>query len=346
MDFQSPTRNEPTPFSGHPPGPPSVTTNPIPVSVGPITPLAPTISPPAPAPPPPQPEPPTPPRKRRRKRHWIRNTLIVLAIFPLFTQGVAFAVQAGYTPPTTAYMLQSKEPVTYEYVELEHISRYMIGATIAHEDQRLGPRAGGFEWADLWARAEAHFAGKDDPSGSTIPQQLLKNMYLWEDPNAARKGIEAVLATQYAYTLDDQRMLELYLNYAQFGPGLYGICAASWYYFNTPPWAMYEYHTWQLQGILPLPSLVRRAPEGGIDLSPASHPKVRDLVNGAANVWLPLQLSWLGGWEGAAGTIGITDLANDHADKRTEANSCSTMPQSVKDRLDAEAVNPRPQPPW
>lgn len=347
MDFQTPTRIEPVAFEGlRPAGSPPVTVTPLPPS-GMTEPLAPRpASPPpapSPAPPPAGPEAQPPAKKKRRKLRWLWRTLAVLLAPVLVLQILAFAIVAGFTPSRTAYMFQSKHGVIYEYVDLDHISRFMVAATIAHEDQQLGSRAGAFDWEDLMARAEAYRRGEPDPSGSTIPQQLLKNIFLWEErenPTAIRKALEAGLSTQFSYTLSDQRMLELYLNYAQFGPGLYGICAASWYYFDTPPWAMYEYNTWQLQGVLPLPDLVRRAPQGGgIDLGPDAHPEVKNLVNGAANVWLTRQLEGMGGMKAAIATVGITDMASDHAGQRGK-DSCSTMPQSVRDRLDAEAKNP------
>ncbi len=322
-----------------------------PVTVSPLPP--PGIT--EPFPPPPTFPPPSPPAQqpgteipeKKKKRRWLWRALAVLLTPVVLLQAYAFIIQAGFTPPRTAYMLQSKDPVIYEYVSLEHISRYVVAAAIAHEDQQLGPRAGAFDWEELMARAEAHRRGEPDPSGSTIPQQLLKNMFLWEErenPTAFRKGLEAALATQFSYTLDDQRMLELYLNYAQFGPGLYGICAASWYYFNTPPWAMYEYHAWQLMGVLPLPDLVRRAPDGGIYLGHDAHLRVKDYVNGAANVWLTRQLAGMGGWRAAVATVGITDTAADNEDRRNNKDACSTMPPSVRDRLAREAVSP-PAPP-
>jgi monofunctional biosynthetic peptidoglycan transglycosylase len=236
-------------------------------------------------------------------------------------------------------MLQSKEPVVYQFVSLDHMSRFLLASTIAHEDEQLGSRAGAFDWADLQARAEAFMRGEPDPSGSTIPQQLVKNMFLWEErenPTAVRKALEAGLATQYAFTLDDKRVLELYLNYAQFGPGLYGACAASWYYFDTPPWNMTEYQSAQLMGVLPLPDLVRRAPQGGIDLGPNANRKAWDLINGAANVWVPQQLEGMGGWQAAVATVGITDTASDHSDTLGNEDACSTMPDSVKKRLTAD----------
>lgn len=88
--------------------------------------------------------------------------------------------------------------------------------------------------------------------------------------------------------------MELYLNYAQSGPHLYGVFAASWYYFKRAPSVMTEEESAELMGVLPLPDLVRRAPHGGIDLSENASPAVWDLVNGAKNVWVPQQIAGRG----------------------------------------------------
>ena len=291
----------------------------------------------------PEPEqarPPVPPGgqpRKRSKRKWRRKLALALIAPLVLIQIIAFMFSMGMTPPRTAYMLEAGEPNVYEFVSINHMSRHLLAATIAHEDEQLGTRKGAFDLADFQARAQAYFQGKPDPSGSTIPQQLVKNIFLWDDQSAARKGIEAVLATQFSYTLSPQRTLELYLNYAQFGPHLYGVCAASWYYFATPPWNLSDYQSAQLMGVLPLPDLVKRDPNGGIYLGDGVHPAVWNLVNGAANVWVPRQLTGLGGWQAAVATVGITDTADSHADRRADNDACSTMPQSVKDRIQSEA---------
>lgn len=305
--------------------------------VEPETTTAPTPTVEAPPPPHLAPPPPTMSRKRHRVRKFFARFAIITAVFLVVLQLVAFAF-IWITPPRTSYMLQEGEPVVYQFVSLDHISRYMVAATIAHEDQQLGSRAGGFDLEDFKARAEAHLAGKEDPSGSTIPQQLVKNIYLWEDESAIRKGIEAGFAMQFAYTLSDQRVLELYLNYAQFGPKLFGICAASWYYFNTPPWSMAPEQAALLMGIVPFPSEIRRGPEGGAFVDKATHPKTWDNLNGAANVWVPRQLEGMGGWKAAVATVGITDTAADHEAERDSKDACSTMPEAVKARLIDEGV--------
>ncbi|WP_242701573.1 transglycosylase domain-containing protein [Arthrobacter cavernae] len=281
----------------------------------------------------------TTPIRKRKKKHiilrsigWFFKLVIALVILSLLAT-ISFI---WWTPPRTSYMMQSGEPVVYQYVSIDHISRYVLAATIAHEDQELGTRPGAFDIEAFNARAKAYIEGKPDPSGSTIPQQLAKNIFLTPQQNAVRKGIEAGLATEFSLILSEERILELYLNYAQFGPKLYGICAATWYYFGNPPWNITEYQAAQLMGVLPLPNLVQRAKDGGIYLGPVVNFRVWDYVNGAANVHVPRQIEGMGGWKAAVATIGITDTAADHANERGSADSCSAMPSSVLDRIKQE----------
>ncbi|MBP1235311.1 hypothetical protein JOE40_000779 [Arthrobacter sp. PvP102] len=65
----------------------------------------------------------------------------------------------------------------------------------------------------------------------------------------------------------------------------------------------------------------------------------------ALNVWVPQQIEGVGGSEAAAATVGITDTAMDHADKRADGDACATMPPSVRSRLETEALNPPAPPP-
>ena len=82
--------------------------------------------------------------------------------------------------------------------------------------------------------------------------------------------MEAGLAAEFSLTLSPRRILELYLNYAQFGPNLYGICAATWYYFGHAPFEMTPYQAAQLIGVLPFPNRVQRLKDGGIYLKQGS----------------------------------------------------------------------------
>ena len=261
--------------------------------------------------------------------------LLIAALLVQLVLGVFLVSLRWWAPGTTAFMVEDGGAVTYQYVSLDHVSRYLIAAVIAHEDEQLGTRAGAFSLGDLRARTGAYLQGKPDPSGSTIPQQLAKNVFLWPHQDPARKAIEAVLSTEMTVALSPQRVLELYVNYAQFGPHLYGICAASWYYFGEPPWSMTAYQAAQLMGVLPDPDRVSRAPGGGLDVGPSANRAAVNLINGAANVHVPQELAWMGGWRAAIATVGLHDTAVDHASARGNADACSTMPRTVAQRLRA-----------
>ncbi|WP_422933862.1 transglycosylase domain-containing protein [Sinomonas sp. P47F7] len=277
------------------------------------------------------------PRRRGRVRRFLKITGIVVVV--AFVASILTTIAYNWiTPPRTSYMFQAGEPIVYQYVSMDHISRNTIAAVIAHEDEELGTRVGAFTQADFQARAQAFVDGQPDPSGSTVPQQLVKNIFLWPSHDPLRKAIEAGLSEEFDFLLPKQRIAELYLNYAQFGPKLFGICAASWYYYNTPPSQLNPYESAQLMGVLPDPDNVRRAPGGGLDISAKGDPLAVDLINGAANVWVPRQLEGMGGWRAAVATIGIKDEASAHAATESGPDGCSTMPQGVSQRLKSEGV--------
>jgi monofunctional glycosyltransferase len=267
----------------------------------------------------------------RRSHRLLRRLFVALLLLQLVLAGLIVSLR-WWNPPRTAFMVESGGPVIYQHVSLDHVSRFLLAAVIAHEDQQLGTRTGAFPPGEFAKRAEAYLSGATDPSGSTIPQQLTKNVFLWPHQDPLRKGVEAVLSSEMALALSDQRMLELYVNYAQFGPGLYGICAASWFYFGEPPWDMTQYQAAQLMGVLPDPDRVRRAAGGGLDIGPTADPAAAELINGAANNHVPRELAGMGGWERAVATVGIHDTAADHAADRG-ADSCSSMPPAVAELI-------------
>ncbi len=281
-----------------------------------------------------EPPPPQPTRRQRAMRCAKWSMVAVLVVVLLFELSIVSLRWWAF--PRTAFMLEDNGPVVYQYVSIDHVSRLMIAATIAHEDQQLGTRHGPFAISDFSDRIGAHLRGEPDPSGSTIPQQLAKNIYLWPHQDALRKGLEALLSVGVSATLSDRRIVELYVNYAQFGPNLYGVCAASWYYFDEPPWNLAQIQADQLMGVLPLPDLVERASGGGLDIGPDADPRAVDLINGEANVHVPAEIAGMGGWQQAVATIGIHDTAADHAAQRSDPDACSTMPDVVAARITRE----------
>lgn len=260
---------------------------------------------------------------------WILKIIVTLVII---TEAAAVSF-IWLTPPRTSYMLQAGDPVAYQFVSIDHMSRYVLAAAIAQEDQQLGTREGAFDLDDFNARVMAFLKGGKDPSGSTIPKPLAKNIYLWPDQNAFRKALEAGLAAELSLTLSPKRILELYLNYAQFGSNLYGICTATWYYFGHAPFEMTPYEAAQLIGVLPSPNRVQRLKDGGIYLNRELDSLVWKYLKEAAIVRVPRRMEGLGGWEAAVATIGITDQASDHRARRNNPDACSTMPESARAML-------------
>ncbi|MDP9428210.1 MAG: transglycosylase domain-containing protein [Actinomycetota bacterium] len=249
-------------------------------------------------------------------------------------QALGMATLRWIDPPTTAFMAANPNGAIQQSVPVEYVSRNFLAAIIAHEDAQLPYRSGAFTWDELYGRAEAHLTGQEDPSGSTIPQQVAKNLFLNQELSAWRKAVEAGLSAELALVVDDRRMLELYVNYAQFGPTLYGVCTASWYYFDRPPQDLPVEQAVQLVGLLPSPGHVQRAPGGGLDYDVAdgkgwlsrSH-----VINAQNRVPRHIEARGFQPVEDA----GVPGLASDQPPSRDD---CSTRPQAVADLIAAEGT--------
>ncbi|HHU44873.1 MAG TPA: transglycosylase [Actinomycetales bacterium] len=291
------------------------------------------------------------PRFRRLKKTG-KAVVAVTVVMLLY-----FASLNVRAPGSTAFMRANEaDPVIHEWVDIDHMSRYLIAGAIVHEDSRMGERFAPMDYGAFVDRARAHLhnnglgCGADDtyhvvtldeatagnlcmrdPSGSTIPVQLIKNLYLSPDGGAFRKGLEFALVHPFNLVVSDERILEMYLNYAQFAPDIYGVCAAHWYYFGTPPHESTPTQAGMLAGMLPLPSEVRRAPEGGPLLTGDGSRVERSIQWGGIDRVAPEVAG--DGWLRYTSTIGIEGTAGDHAADRGRPGSCSTMPQEVRDKL-------------
>ncbi len=278
----------------------------------------------------PETEPDHPERRFRRTRLAGIISAITLLVVALVACVLALAPR-WWTPDESAFIRGHEGAYVYEHVTLNNISRYMIAAAISHEDIAFLTRTEAFEWGKYVGTAESYLGGDHDiAGGSTIPQQLVKNLYLTPSTTPIRKAVEALIATPTAVTLSKPRMMELYLNYAQFGQDIFGICAASWYYFGEAPWDMSLPDAAQLASILPLPSEARRVdtPTGGVYvLGPKSSERFHTDLARVTN-----DVKYLGS-DTMMKDIGIKDDASAHAGERSTTASCSTMPEGVRDLL-------------
>ena len=142
--------------------------------------------------------------------------------------------------------------VRHDWVPWESISPSVPLAVVAAEDQRF-PAHGGFDLVEM-ENAWRHFRNGGRLRGaSTLSQQVAKNLFLWRNKDLLRKGLEAWFTLLIELTWPKQRILEVYLNIAQFGPHTYGVEAASWRYFDRPAAALKDREAALLAAVLPNP---------------------------------------------------------------------------------------------
>ena len=164
-------------------------------------------------------------------------------------------------PITSAYMLEARvyaavsgKPgyhTDYEWVDLEHISPNAAIAVVASEDQQF-PFHAGFDFNSIREAVRASERGKRLRGASTISQQVAKNLFLWNG-GFVRKGLEAYFTVLIETLWPKERILETYLNIAQFGEGIYGVEAASRRFFHKPAARLTSTEASLLAVVLPNP---------------------------------------------------------------------------------------------
>ncbi|MDP3859404.1 MAG: monofunctional biosynthetic peptidoglycan transglycosylase [Stagnimonas sp.] len=190
-----------------------------------------------------------PRRKKSRRRCWLWLPLLaLLLVFPL-----PVLLLKWLPPPTTAFMLQSPvKPVQYQWVPMSRIAKVAGQAVIAAEDQKF-PLHSGFD-LEAMEKALAHNKkSKRTRGASTISQQTAKNLFLWSGGGYFRKGIEAVYTVLLEQIWGKDRILEVYLNIAEFGPGIYGVEAAAQSFFHKPAARLTAAEAARLAAVLPSP---------------------------------------------------------------------------------------------
>ncbi len=133
------------------------------------------------------------------------------------------------------------------------ISPYLIKAVLISEDDKFYQHEG-FDFEAIQKAVEKDIKQKKFKfGGSTISQQLAKNLYLSPSKNPSRKLLEAFLTWRIEKTLSKKRILELYLNVAEWGEGIFGIEAASLHYYGKPASALNSEEAARLASVLPNP---------------------------------------------------------------------------------------------
>ncbi len=171
------------------------------------------------------------------------------------------AALADQNPETTAFIeayesggwFGREREASWTWVRGSRISRNLKHAVVVGEDIEFFAHDG-FSRHELEAALTQAWEGKELPRGaSTITQQLAKNLWLSPSRNPLRKLHEAVLTWQLERSLSKRRILELYLNVVEFGPGIYGAEAAARRYFGQSARSLSEHQAAQLAAGLPRP---------------------------------------------------------------------------------------------
>ena len=161
--------------------------------------------------------------------------------------------------PTTAFMILDREPgPAHDWVPWSEISGHAAVAVIAAEDQKF-PLHDGFDFQAIDKAITDAGRGRRQRGASTISQQVAKNLFLWPGQNWFRKGLEVWFTIWIEALWPKQRILEVYLNSAEFGRGVWGVEAASRHYLGKPAARLTRRDAALLAAVLPSPKRLRVA---------------------------------------------------------------------------------------
>ncbi|MGH7381067.1 MAG: monofunctional biosynthetic peptidoglycan transglycosylase [Candidatus Methylomirabilales bacterium] len=165
-------------------------------------------------------------------------------------------------PPTSAFMLRKSianlvsrqdAPIRYHWTGWTQISPSMRVAVVAAEDQKF-PHHWGFDFESIAEAIEDQGPRRRVRGASTITQQVARNLFLWPGRSYIRKGLEAYFTVLLELFWPKRRILEVYLNIAEFGDGTYGVHAASKTFFGKHPSQLTQSEAALLAAVLPNPT--------------------------------------------------------------------------------------------
>ncbi|WP_425442348.1 monofunctional biosynthetic peptidoglycan transglycosylase [Sulfitobacter brevis] len=154
-------------------------------------------------------------------------------------------------PPTNVYMFSEAQRlggVKHQWVAMENVAPVMARAAVAAEDANFCEH-----WGFDMAAIRLAIAQGSARGASTISQQTVKNVYLWQGRSWVRKAMEALITPILEAIWTKRRILEVYLNVAEFDEGVFGIDAASRHYFGVAPDGLSDTQAARLAAILPAP---------------------------------------------------------------------------------------------
>ncbi|MCX7697807.1 MAG: monofunctional biosynthetic peptidoglycan transglycosylase [Bacteroidales bacterium] len=188
----------------------------------------------------------------------IRNLVVVFVLFSIMLIFLYRWMPIAFTPlmviRSYEQWVATNEKIKFQYkwVSIDSISPYLWKAAIASEDGFF-LNHWGFDWDAIRYAYEYNKTHKKKIGGSTISQQTAKNVFLWPDRTWVRKGLEAYFTILIELIWGKRRIMEVYLNVVEMGPGIYGVKAASYAYFKKHPYYLNASEAALLIATLPNP---------------------------------------------------------------------------------------------
>ena len=216
---------------------------------------------------PPQPAPPQPSPRKGRLLFFVVRSLVLALVVAWSLAALTLLSLRWIDPPFTAVHVQRRlqswihrTPYHkhYKFIPLNQISPDLQHTVIAAEDARFYQHHG-FDWHQIEIAAETDLEGGRTRGASTLTQQLVKNLFFGTNRSVFRKAAEFTLVPVAEFVLGKRRILELYLNVVEWGPGIYGADSASRYYDGTAARNIGRQQAARLAAILPAP--LKRRPE-------------------------------------------------------------------------------------
>ena len=223
----------------------------------------------------------TKPSKKKNGKSVFRKILKVILLTLLCIWGLNLLTTILYrwvNPPITLTMISRSlfegEPLKKEWKSLDEISPYLVDASVASEDNMfLGHN--GFDRVAIDIAIEEHKSGKSNRGGSGISQQTAKNVFLWQGRSWIRKGLEVYQTFLIELFWSKERIMEVYLNVIEMGPGIYGAEAAAQEYFHKSAKDLTKTEASQIVAAYPNPRDPKRSPKK----ASARAAKIRNLMN-------------------------------------------------------------------
>jgi monofunctional biosynthetic peptidoglycan transglycosylase len=178
----------------------------------------------------------------------------VILFFFASTIGAVLVLKFVPVPVTLTMLGQwaSVGKLNYDWEPIEKISPEMAIAVVAAEDQ-LFPKHNGFDIKSIKKALDSNQKNKKVRGASTISQQTAKNVFLWQGRNWIRKGLEAYFTLLIELIWGKERILEVYLNVSEMGPGIFGAQAAAQSYFKINASKLSRWQSARIAGVLPSP---------------------------------------------------------------------------------------------